>query len=403
MKKSLEALPPDRLRGRRVLLRADFNLPRDGDGAIAEDSRLRRTLPTIEFLLERGARVAMLSHFGRPPGLPDETLSLRPVAARLSALLGRDVTFLPETVGAGAGEAIEALGEGEALLFENVRFLPGETRNDPALAGEWASMTDLFVNDAFGAAHRAHASTAGVAEAMRARGGEAVRGLLMDQELHYLRDVLSSPERPFLGVLGGAKISGKAEVLRALLPRVDRLLLGGAMANTFLRALGFEMGASLVEEECLELAREILEEGSERIVLPVDCIVAGEIEAGASTRCVDRADVGRDDRVGDIGELTRELFGGHIGPARSIFWNGPMGVFERPPFGRGTERVARELARATDHGALTVLGGGDSAAAAANAGVAGRLSYISTGGGAALELVAGHDLPGIAALSEEVG
>jgi phosphoglycerate kinase len=298
--------------------------------------------------------------------------------------------------------AVEGVPFGSVALLENTRFLPGETKNEPDLAASWASLGDLFVNDAFGAAHRAHASTEGLARAIVDKGGEAVAGILMARELRFLEEVLRLPERPFVAVIGGAKISGKIGVISALLPRVDRLLIGGAMANTFFRTLGLETGASLVEEDSLGLARELLEQGGERLVLPIDCVVATEIAEGVETRIAPRDAVGTDDRIVDIGPETRDRFADMIVRAKSILWNGPMGVFEIDAFSKGTIAVAEATARACDQGAMGVIGGGDSAAAALRAGVADRITHVSTGGGASLELLAGATLPGVEALTDRL-
>jgi phosphoglycerate kinase len=292
------------------------------------------------------------------------------------------------------------LGDGEIALLENTRFLAGDTENDPELAARWAELGTLFVNDAFGAAHRAHASTSGLAEAVKARGGEAVAGLLMAKELRFLGDALDHPERPFVAILGGAKISGKIDVIDALLPRVDRLLIGGAMANTFFRALGLETGASLVEDDRLEVARATLEKAGDRLLLPVDCVVAEEIAPGASTSVKERTAIAARDRIADIGPATRDVYAREIAGARTVVWNGPMGVFEVESFAAGTVAVAHAVADACDAGAIGVLGGGDSAAAADAAGVTERVSHVSTGGGASLEFLAGADLPGVSALTE---
>jgi phosphoglycerate kinase len=397
-KASLRDVPAAELRGRPVLLRADLNVPLEGEHII-DDTRIRETVPTLRRLCDAGAHVIVLSHLGRPKGRPDPRCTLRPLVDRLRALLGGTVRFHPGLTDPSAYAAIDALRDGEVLVLENTRFDPGDEKNDPALADALARMSDLFVNDAFGAAHRAHASTSGVAERVRAQGGRAVAGLLMEEELEYLGRVLGHPERPFVAILGGAKISGKIEVIHNLLPRVDRLLIGGAMANTCFRALGLEVGSSLVEEDRIEVARATLEEAGDRLVLPVDCVVADRIEGHPPTRVVPRDSVQPGDRILDIGTATRALFARLVGEARTVFWNGPMGIFEHPPFHEGTVAVARAVAEATDRGALTVVGGGDSAAAAEAAGVTSRLSHVSTGGGASLEFLAGDPLPGVEALS----
>jgi phosphoglycerate kinase len=398
-KKIVSDLDPAALAGRTVLVRADLNVPLDG-ARISDDRRIRASLPTLELLTGAGARVVLLSHLGRPKGSPDPKYSLAPVAERLGELLGRPVRFVGEAAGEAAATAAAALEDGEVALLENTRFLAGDTANDAAVAAGWAALGDIFVNDAFGAAHRAHASTSGLAEAMRAKGGEAVAGLLMARELRFLGDALDRPERPFVAILGGAKISGKIDVIDALLPRVDRLLIGGAMANTFFKALGIEVGASLAEDDRLDLARKTLESAGDRLVLPVDCVVASEIEAGAVTRVVDRSGVGSGDRIGDVGPATRAAYGKEVAGARTIVWNGPMGVFEVDAFAEGTVALARAVAAACDDGATAVLGGGDSASAVERAGVAERITHVSTGGGASLEFLAGVELPGVAALDE---
>jgi phosphoglycerate kinase len=398
-KKTLSDLAPSDLAGRTVVVRADLNVPIK-DGVVTDDTRIQASVPTLRVLTGAGARVVLLSHLGRPKGGPDAKYSLAPVATHMGEALGVPLRFVEHSSGPGAREAVAALAPGEVVLLENTRFLAGDEGNDAALAADWASLGDLFVNDAFGAAHRAHASTSGLAGAMRAKGGLAVAGLLMAKELRYLGGALDRPERPFVAILGGAKISGKIDVIEALLPRVDRLLIGGAMANTFFRALGLETGASLVEDDKVELARATLEKAADRLLLPVDCVVGAEIAEGAATRVVERSQVKPTDRIGDVGPTTREVFAGEIAAARTIVWNGPMGVFEVGAFAEGTLSVARSLAKACDGGAVGVVGGGDSAAAAERAGVADRLSHVSTGGGASLEFLAGAVLPGVAALNE---
>ncbi|MBT8336790.1 MAG: phosphoglycerate kinase [Gemmatimonadetes bacterium] len=388
------------LAGRRVLVRADLNVPLDDALNVTDETRIRASLPTLRRLRSAGARVVLLSHLGRPKGSPDPAFSLAPVAARLDALLGGGVHFVPDLVGQRAREAVAGLAAGEVVLLENTRFDPRETANDPELAAALAEMGDDFVLDAFGTAHRAHASTEGVARAVAASGGHAWAGLLLERELTFLGDALESPDRPFVAILGGAKISGKIDVVEALLPRVDRLLVGGAMANTFFLALGLEVGESLVEPDRVEMARELLDRAGERLLLPVDVRVASEISADAEVRVVARSGVAPGDRIADIGPATEVLFANEVREARTVVWNGPMGVFELAPFREGTVALAHAVASAADGGAVTVLGGGDSAAAAEAAGVADRLTHISTGGGASLQLLAGAPLPGIAALTD---
>lgn len=399
-KKSLNELTPAALQGARALLRVDYNVPLDENGAVADDTRIRATLPTLALLRAAGARVIVLAHFGRPDGAPDPACSLRPVAAHLGQLIDAEVAFCPDTVGPAAEAAVAALDPGQVLVLENTRFLPGESMNDSALSGALASMGDLFVNDAFGAAHRAHASTVGVANQIRSTGREAVAGLLMERELRFLGAALAEPERPFVAVIGGAKISGKIDVIEALLPRVDQLLIGGAMANTFFLSLGLEVGGSLVEPDRVAMAAELLEKAGDRITLPVDCIVTDRIAADASARAVDRTDVRGGDLIADIGPATSRLFSQAVLGAGTVLWNGPMGVFELEPFAAGTLSVARAAAEATDRGAVTILGGGDSAAAAEMAGVVDRLTHVSTGGGASLEFLSGAVLPGVQALTD---
>ncbi len=397
-KKTLSEVDAASLRGSGVVVRADLNVPLDG-GRITDDQRIRASLETLRTLTDAGARVVLLSHLGRPKGEPAPEYSLAPVAEHLNDLLDAPVVFVPHTRGEAVEAAVAGLADGSIALLENTRFEAGETANAPDLAAFWASLGSLFVNDAFGAAHRAHASTTGLAEATTARGGEAVAGHLLARELRFLEEALRMPERPFVAIIGGAKISTKIDVISALLPRVDRLLIGGAMANTFFRALGLDTGASLVEEESVGTAASILEEGGERLVLPVDCVVAPEVDASAPRRAVAREAVGDDDRILDIGPETRTRYADMVRRARTIVWNGPMGVFEVEPFAEGTVEVARAVADACDDGAVGVLGGGDSAAAAERAGVVDRLTHVSTGGGASLELLAGALLPGVEALT----
>ncbi|MBT8395844.1 MAG: phosphoglycerate kinase [Gemmatimonadetes bacterium] len=400
--KTVVDLPDHRISGSRILVRVDFNVPLDPDRRITDDIRIVRALPTLSYLLERGGRLIVTSHLARPKGV-DPAFSLRPVAEHLSGLLDFPVRFCPELVGPVAQKAVNDLDDGQLLLLENTRFHEGEKKNDPELSRELADLCDLFVNDAFGSAHRAHASTVGAAEVLRERGREAVGGFLMEKELRYLGMALEAPDRPFAAVLGGAKISGKIEVIQSLLPKVDRLIIGGAMANTFFKALGLETGKSLVEEERVELARETLEEAGEKILLPVDCVVAPEISAGAPTREAERAAVEPEEMIGDIGKGSRALFADALAGAGTVVWNGPMGVFEMPPFAGGTLALAEAVAVVSDHGGTTIVGGGDSASAAEQAGVADRLSHVSTGGGASLEFLSGAVLPGVAALDKKEG
>ena len=401
--KTVADLADERIAGCRILVRVDFNVPLDPERRITDDTRIVQALPTLRYLLERGGRLVVTSHLGRPKGEPKPEFSLRPVADHLATLLPFPVRFSPSLTGEAATTAVAALGDGELLLLENTRFDPGETKNDPGLSMALAEFGEIYVNDAFGTAHRAHASTVGAGERIREKGGDAVAGFLMERELKYLGMALEAPERPFVAVLGGAKISGKIDVIQSLLPRVDRLLIGGAMANTFFRALGLETGLSLVEEDRVEVARATLREAGETLLLPVDCVVAGEISPEAMPRVVDRGSVGPEDRIGDIGPASRALFAEALAGARTVVWNGPMGVFEMEPFAEGTLVVARAVAEVTDAGGVTVVGGGDSVSAAEKAGVTERLSHVSTGGGASLEFLAGSVLPGVAALDSRAG
>lgn len=397
--RTLHDLDDEILRGRRVLVRADFNVPLAPDGSVADPARIDATLPTLARLRDGGARIVLVSHLGRPGGKPDADLSLAPVARVLADRVGDEIPVLDEAPGSTElGSRIDALADGRAVLLENIRFHVGETTNDPELGRALGDLGDVFVADAFGTAHRAHASNVGAAREVRRRGGPAVAGFLMERELRFLREALREPDRPFVAVLGGAKISGKIDLIEAILPRTDRILVGGAMANTFLRALGLETGASLVEPDRVGMAEELLERAGDRLLLPVDCVVAASIEEGADVRAVDRTEVGSDDRIGDIGPRTRDVFEREIRGARTVVWNGPMGVFEISAFGRGTAAVAGAMAGAADGGAIVVVGGGDSAAAAEAAGIVDRVAHVSTGGGASLDLLAGRELPGVEVL-----
>jgi phosphoglycerate kinase len=393
VKKTISEVDPRALAGKTAVVRVDFNVPLEGR-EVTDDRRIEESLPTIDLLRKEGARVVLLSHLGRPDGEAREEFSLAPVAARLEELLKAPVTFVRTPGGADVQSAVRALPAGGVALLENTRFLPGDEDNDRELAAFWASLGDLFVNDAFGVAHRAHASTSGLAEAMAAKGGQSVAGLLMARELRFLEEALLAPERPFTAILGGSKISSKIGVISALLARVDRLLIGGAMANTFFRAMGLATGKSLVEEDSLSVAEKLLVEGKGRLVLPVDCIVAPELADGAPTRPVARESVPGDMMIVDIGPKTRAAFAEEIRHSRSIVWNGPMGVFEIAPFAAGTIAIAHAVADACAKGALGVIGGGDSGAAVERAGVADRVTHVSTGGGASIKLLAGGRLPG---------
>jgi len=379
--------------GKRALVRCDFNVPLDKDLHITDDRRIREAIPTIKYLLDHGAVVILCSHLGRPKAKPQDDLRLAPVAARLSELLGKRVQMLPDSVGPEVEAAVKAARPGDVLLLENLRFHGEEEKNDPAHAKALAALGDVFVNDAFGAAHRAHASTAGVAAYL-----PAVAGFLMEKELDYLGSALENPERPFVAILGGAKISDKIAVVENLLAKADEILIGGGMANTFLKAKGYEMGDSLVEPEAVAMASELLQKGGGRLLLPVDAVVADRFAADAARKVVPVDKVEPGWRILDIGPQTVALYAQRIARAKTIVWNGTMGVFEMDPFAVGTFEVARAVANSS---AKSIVGGGDSAAAVEKAGLASRITHISTGGGASLEFLEGKELPGVKALNDK--
>ena len=386
--------------GKRVFLRSDLNVPIE-DGRITDDTRIRASLPTIVHLLERGAAVIVASHLGRPKGKVNDALRLKPVADRLSALLGRPVRMTGDALGPGVQVAVDKLRPGDLLLLENLRFHPEEEANDPGFAESLAKFADIYVNDAFGAAHRAHASTEGITHFL-----PSVAGLLMEREVDSLTRLLIRPSRPFHSIIGGAKVSGKLEVLEALLGRCQAVLVGGGMANTLLAAKGLQLGKSLVEPDQLDNAKRILQQARRkrvRLMLPTDAVIAPQIHARAKTQVVKIDAVPKDQMVVDIGPESVKAFAEHLSKAKTIFWNGPMGVFEIPQFANGTNAIAQLLAKRTAAGVTTVVGGGDSVAAVERAGLADRMTHVSTGGGASLEFLEGKALPGVDALIAAAG
>lgn len=393
------------LAGKKVLVRVDFNVPLSSkdpsdDITVTDDMRIRAALPTLNAILEGGGALILCSHLGRPSSPEEKQFSMTPVANRLSDLIGRPVKTVPEVVGQEARTVATNLKPGEILLLENTRFHSGEKKNEGELAAELASLADVYVNDAFGSAHRAHASTEGVARAMRVDGKPSVAGYLMEKELKALGTAVSNPPHPYVAIMGGAKISDKIKLIDNLLETADKILIGGGMANTFLKAQGYEMGTSLVEEEALDEAKRLLESAGNRLLLPVDLVVANEFNADASSDIVSVDSVPEDKMALDIGPKTLDKFGEALNRAKLVVWNGPMGVFEFEQFAKGTNQLAARLANLADEGAEVVIGGGDSAAAVQKAGLADKMTHISTGGGASLELLEGKELPGIAALDD---
>jgi phosphoglycerate kinase len=380
------------VQGKKVLVRVDFNVPIK-DGQVGDDTRIRAALPTIEYLLDRGAAVILCSHLGRPKGGVQPEFSLRPVAEHLGQLIDKPVKFSEETIGPAAEKAAAELKPGDVLVLENTRFYPGETKNDPEMARQLSALADLYVNDAFGSAHRAHASTEGVAKYL-----PAVAGYLLEKEIRYLGQAIANPARPFIAILGGAKISDKIGVIRNLLKKAEQVLIGGGMANTFFKAQGYPIGESLVEDEALETAKELLAEGGNRLRLPVDVVIADRFENDAERRIMSMGPVPDGWRILDVGPQTVDSFGRIIDEAGTIVWNGPMGVFEFPRFSEGTFGIARAIASSE---ATSIIGGGDSIAAVQEAGVAEKITHISTGGGASLEMLEGLVLPGLAALQDK--
>lgn len=399
------------VRGKRVFCRVDYNVPleeQDGRRVITDETRIKATLPTLEALIEKGARIVLAAHLGRPKGRRVESMSLRPVAERLAELIGRPVAFVDDCLGEKAEKTAEALQAGDILLLENVRYYAEEEANDPDFAGKLAKLADVYVNDAFGAAHRAHASTVGIAKVISARGGQCAAGLLMEKELKFLGDEMEKPERPFVVILGGAKVSDKINVIERLLEKADTILIGGAMAYTFKLAQGNTVGHSLVERDKVDVAQAALEKAKERgvkFLIPSDNTVAesGEIDGKfqfSNPRNNDGEDIPDGVEGVDIGPKTAETYCGEIASAKTILWNGPMGIFEDPRFAEGTFAVAKAVAGATRNGATSIIGGGDSVTALNRAGLGDQVTFMSTGGGASLEFLEGRELPGLAALTD---
>jgi phosphoglycerate kinase len=388
------------LKGRRVLMRVDFNVPLSKDGDITDDTRVRETLPSIDYIAANGASLVLMSHLGKPKGKKNGALSLRPVADDLGGLVSHPVRFIDDCVGPDVERAAASLKPGEILLLENLRFHANEEANDPEFSKQLARCGDLYANDAFGTAHRAHASTVGVTQFFEDR----VAGFLMEKELEALEGLLGDAAHPFVAVMGGAKVGGKINVIKNLLQRVDRVLIGGGMAFTFFKAAGLEIGKSIVDSELVSYCKELMDDAGDakakRIFLPVDCVVAREVNAASESRTVSTGDIPEDWAGVDIGEKTVELFKAELLAAKTIFWNGPMGVFEIPKFAGGTKKLAKVIVEATKRGATTVVGGGDSVAAINQLGLGGKFTHVSTGGGASLELLEGRKLPGVEALND---
>jgi phosphoglycerate kinase len=380
------------VKGKRVLVRVDYNVPIK-DGKVGDDTRIVAAMPTLNYLLDNGAAVILCSHLGRPKGGPDPKYSLSPVAVYLSGLLGKQVAFAEDCIGPKAEAATKALKPGDVLLLENTRFHPEEEKNDLEMARQMASLADIYVNDAFGSAHRAHASTEGVARYL-----PAVAGFLMEKEIQYLGQAIANPKRPFVAILGGAKISDKIGVIRHLLTTADQVLIGGGMANTFFKAQGYPVGDSLVEEDALETARELVKEGSNKLRLPVDIVIGDGFDNDAKKKVMAMSPVPDGWRILDIGPNTVAAYSKTIQSAGTVVWNGPMGVFEFPNFAEGTFRIARAVA---ESGATSIIGGGDSVAAINQSGLSNKITHISTGGGASLEMLEGLVLPGVAALQDK--
>jgi phosphoglycerate kinase len=385
------------LTGKRVLVRVDFNVPLDGD-KVTDDTRIRAAIPTLDYILKQNPKaVILMSHLGRPKGEPAPEFSLRPVATVLSTLIGQNVVFADDCIGQPVEEALANLPNGGILLLENTRFHAGETKNDDELSKQLANHGDIFVNDAFGSDHRAHSSTVGVTEYL-----PAVAGLLLEKEIDYLATALEAPKRPFIAILGGAKVSDKIGVIESLVSKVDNLLIGGGMANTFFKAQGYEIGDSLVENDAIETASSLLNQYDKQLILPNDVVIGDKFDNNAQQRLISIDEgVPTGWAIYDIGPETIEEFGRYLDDAKTILWNGPMGVFEMPNFAKGTFSVAKLLADQTEEGAITIIGGGDSAAAIEESGLSAKITHISTGGGASLEMLEGKELPGLTALQDK--
>lgn len=393
--------------GKKVLVRVDFNVPlsskdpNDAHITVTNDLRIQAALPTLNYLLDQGAALILCSHLGRPKTAADKQYSMGPVAAKLGELLGRPVTKLDEVVGDTVTTAVAAMQPGDVIVLENTRFVPGETKNDPVLSQQLADLADIYVDDAFGSAHRAHASTEGAARLIQAKGGTAVAGFLMEAELKALGLAVGNPPHPYVAIMGGAKISDKIKLIENLLHKADKVLIGGGMANTFLKAQGQEVGTSLVEAEALPEAKRLLQMAGDRLILPVDFVVAAEFSADAAPQTVSADQIPADKMALDIGPASLEKFRAELQGAQLVVWNGPMGVFEFPTYAQGTNQLAQLLAQLVPTGVQVIIGGGDSAAAVLKAGLGDQMSHISTGGGASLELLEGKELPGIAVLDDK--